>query len=65
MPGVPARVGLVEHIALAVKHRVVDGMAVDGVDCGGAQAFVLKRALAKVEDYEDPTRNTAKVTLCL
>src|SRR5262249_35580966 len=53
VPGIATRVGLIEHVALAVKHRVVDGLAVDGVRRGGAQALVLKRPLAKVEDHED------------
>src|SRR5262249_46857277 len=50
VPGIATRVGLVEHIALTVKHRVVDRLAVDGVRCGSAQTLVLKRSAAEVED---------------
>src|SRR5262244_1167856 len=53
VPGITTRVGLVEHIPLAVKHRVMDRLAIDGVCRGGAQALVLKGAPAEVEHHED------------
>src|SRR5262249_7155384 len=53
MPGVTAWIGLVEHVPLAVKHRGVDGLAVDGVRRRGAQALVLKWSPAEVEDHEE------------
>src|SRR2546427_4473276 len=46
-------IGLIEHGALAVEHRVMDGVAVDGVRRGSAQALVLKWPLAEVEDHKD------------
>src|SRR5215831_17833891 len=46
-------IGLIEHGALAVEHRVVDGIAVEGVRRGSTQALVLKWPLAEVEDHKD------------
>src|SRR5262249_34345862 len=48
VPGVARRIGLIEHGALAVEHRVVDSIAVDGVRRGSAQALVLEWSLAEV-----------------
>jgi hypothetical protein len=42
-------IGLVEHVALAVKHRVVDRLAINGVRRGNAQALVLKEPTAEVK----------------
>src|SRR5262249_26325196 len=53
VPEITTRIGLVEHVALAVKHRGVDGLAVDGVRRRGAQALVLKWSPAEVEDHEE------------
>ena len=36
------RVGLVEYVAVPIIHRVMDGVAVDGVRRRNAQALVLK-----------------------
>ena len=52
VPGVALRVGLVGHGAMPVKHRVMDGLAVDGMRRRGAQALVLKRPAPPVEDHK-------------
>jgi hypothetical protein len=40
------RVGLVEHVALAVKYRVVDRLTVDGMYRDSAQVLILKGSAA-------------------
>ena len=52
MPGIALGVGLVGHVAMPVIHRVMDGLAVDGVRRRDAQALVLKGPAPKVEDHE-------------
>ena len=47
VPGIARWVGLVEHGALPVIHRLMNGVAVDGVRRRGAQALVLKLARAR------------------
>src|SRR5262245_65676941 len=53
MPDVAMWIGLIEHGTLAVEHRVMDGVAVEGVRRGSTQALVLKWPLAEVEDHKD------------
>src|SRR5262250_1543747 len=53
MPDIAMGIGLIEHGALAIEHRVMDGVAVDGVRRGSTQALVLKWPLAEVEDHKD------------
>src|SRR5215510_8221448 len=53
MPDVAMWIGLIEHSTLAVEHRVMDGVAVEGVRRGSTQALVLKWPLAEVEDHKD------------
>ena len=52
VPGVALGVGLVGHGALPVIHRVMDGLAVDGVRRRNAQALVLKHRALPVEDQK-------------
>ena len=54
VPGIAARVDLVEHVTLSVEHRIMDSIAVDGVRGSGAYDLVLEWALAKIKDHEDP-----------
>src|SRR4029453_16848302 len=58
-PRVARRVGLVEHVALTVIHRLVDRLAINGVRCGGAQELVLKRPTTPVEGYKDAAQMPA------
>src|SRR5215510_12003879 len=56
VPGIATRIRLVEHVPMAIEHRVVDGIAVDGLRRRRAQALVLKRSLTEVEDYKDSSK---------
>src|SRR5262249_23628799 len=53
VPKVATWVGLVKHVALAVKYRMVDSIAVDGMGCGGAQLLILKWPATEVEGHKD------------
>ena len=46
-------IGLIEHGTLAIEHRVVDGVAVNGVRRGSTQALILKGPLAEVADQKE------------
>ena len=50
VPGVSLGIALIEDLALPVIHRLMDGLAVDGVRRRGAQALVLKHPAPPVED---------------
>src|SRR5262245_33522458 len=53
VPWVAGRIDLIEHVTLLVEHRIVDGLAVNGVCRGSADDLVPERPLAKVKDHED------------
>src|SRR4029434_3079652 len=53
VPGVAGRIDLIEHMTLLVEHRIVEGLAINGVCRGGAYDLVLERTLTKVKNYED------------
>src|SRR5207245_6564054 len=56
VPGIPTWEGRVGHVTLTVKHRVMDGLAIDGGGRRSASALVLERCATEVE-LQNETRS--------